>query len=63
MKQREQLKWAAVESVMAAACPDGRAGGRLREITPEHSAVSLLQPLMTWLNESCSLNSSLLGLS
>lgn len=28
-------------------CTDGQASGRLKEIIPEHSAVSLLQPLIT----------------
>lgn len=28
-------------------CTDGQAGGRLKEIIPEHSAVSLLQALIT----------------
>lgn len=28
-------------------CADGQAGGRLKEIIPEHSAVSSLRTLMT----------------
>lgn len=37
----------AAEVGCLSACNDGQAGGRLKKTIPEHSAVSLLQALMT----------------
>lgn len=45
-RQRGHLKWAAVVLCDdCLVCTDGQAGGRLKEIIPEHSAGSLLQLL------------------